>query len=78
MDFEGRVKFDREVADLIEGGKLFHTVGAEYLNVFETLQYLGKGRGTRRLAQFEVRKPVWAETTQLNLSDNQVHYHVYI
>ena len=51
------LKFDREAADLIEGGKLFHTVGAEYLKAFETLQYLGKGRDTRRLARFEVRKP---------------------
>ena len=49
MGFEGRLKFDREVVDLIEGGKLFYTVGAEYLKAFETLQYLGKGRGTRQL-----------------------------
>ena len=53
------VKFDSKVTDLIEGGELFHTVGAEYLKAFETLQYLGKGRGTRRLAQFEVHKLVW-------------------
>ena len=51
------LKFDREVADLIESGKLFYIVEAEYLKAFETLQYL-EGRGTRRLAQFEVRKPV--------------------
>ena len=46
MGFEGRLKFDRKVADLIEGGKLFYTVRAEYLKTFETLQYLGKRKGT--------------------------------
>ena len=50
MGFEQDLKFDSEVADLIKDGKLFYTVGAEYLKVFETLQYLGKGRGTRQLA----------------------------
>ena len=47
MGLKEDLKFDRKVADLIEGNKLFNTVGAEYLKAFETLQYLGKGRGTR-------------------------------
>ena len=35
MGFEARLMFDSEVVDLIKGGKLCYTVGAEYLKALK-------------------------------------------
>ena len=36
------LKFDRKVTDLVKGGKLFHTVGAEYLKDLKLCNILEK------------------------------------
>ena len=40
----------------IEGGRSFHTVGAQYLKALQILMYLGGNGGLRRLVRFAARK----------------------